>query len=259
MAFGKILSYARGMDLETADGKVFKINSSMEAIGFKILGIPHIGVRQRSRIIFSMLKLDKKDVVLDAGCGIGLYSFEVCGKVESVFGVDIESKKILQAKEIAKRSKKKINFEVGDLTKLKFNNKFDKVICSDVIEHIQDYRAAIAGISKSMKNNGLVVFTFPRYSEFNKRTYKQFGHVVPGYKEEEIKKIFEKNNLKIINKRDYSRAFTRFCFKINNYLLKRRVLAAILFYPLYLLSYLDIFSSKNDSDGIAILAKKQID
>jgi len=258
MVFGGILFYGKSLELTTADNQKFKINNMLEAFGFKILGIPHIGVRQRARIIFSMVKLDNDDIVLDAGCGIGLYAFEIYWKVAKIVGIDLDSGKIKQAKELAKKSGRKIEFIEWDLIKLKYNEKFDKIICSDVIEHIPRYKDALSSIAKSLKKRGELVLTFPAYTEFNKKTYKQFGHVVPGYKLKEVNDILKQNNLYIKNIKYYSGTFTKVAFKINNLLLKNKVLAAILFYPLYLFSFFDILSKKENFDGVAILAQKQI-
>jgi len=257
MVFGGILFYGKSLELTSADNQKFKINNMLEAFGFKILGIPHIGIRQRARIIFSMMKFNHNDTVLDAGCGIGLYAFEIYWKVAKIIGIDLNKEKIKQAKELAKRSGRKIEFIKGNLIKLKYNEKFDKIICSDVIEHIPEYKEAINSIANSLKKNGSIILTFPIYTEFNKKTYKKFGHVVPGYTEKEIEKLLKNNKLVIKRKKYYSGTFTKISFKIHNILLANKIIAALSFYPLYWISFLDIFSSKKGFDGIAILAQKQ--
>lgn len=255
MVFGDIFYYGHGMSISAADGQMFSIDR-LASWGFKILGIPHIGIRQRARIIFSMTRFKRSDIVLDAGCGVGLYAFEIEKKVKEVIGVDIESKKIKQAKELCKKAKRRVRFEEKDLTRLNFKDNFDKIICSDVIEHIKNYEEALKCLSKALKKNGLLVLTFPLCTDFNKKTYKRFQHIVPGYREEEMNKIFAKNNLKIKKKKYYSGIFTKMSFNVNNKIIKYRFLISLLFYPLYLFSFLDIFSRKKDMDGIALVLKK---
>ncbi len=257
MVLGDILYYGKGIELIAADNQKFKIKNKLEAIGFKILGIPHIGLRQRARIAFSLLKLEKKDIVLDAGCGIGLNSFEIYGKVKKITGIDLDQIKIKQAKKLAKRSKKNIKFLSKDLIKLKENEEYDKIMCSDVIEHIPEYKKVISSLAKSLKQNGKLALTFPSYTEFNKKTYKQFGHFIPGFKLNEIKKILKQNNLIIKQIKYYAGTFVKISFGINNILFKNKVLTAIFFYPLYLISFLDIFSKKRNFNGIALLIQKQ--
>tara|TARA_Y100000034_G_scaffold133755_1_gene200185 strand:+ start:340 stop:1119 length:780 start_codon:yes stop_codon:yes gene_type:complete len=258
MVFGDALSFGKGIEVSTADDKKFKIND-FNSLGFKILGIPHIGIRQRARIIFSMIKFNEKDFVLDAGCGIGLYSFEIYKKAKQITGVDLDEDKINQASKLANRSKKNIVFKKQDLTKLNEKNKFDKIICSDVIEHIPNYKKVLFNLAASLKQEGELLLTFPTFTKFNKKTYKKFGHIAPGFYEEEIIKILNKKNLKIIKKKKYSGFFTRFAFKINEILFKNNILMALFFYPLYFISLLDSLLPIKEFDGIAMLFKKQTD
>ena len=75
-------------------------------------------------------------IVLDIGCGNGALTFDVAKKVKRVVGIDLSDKNIRFAKE--KFSKENIEYIQGDVFKNLPDEKFDAVILSNVLEHIED-------------------------------------------------------------------------------------------------------------------------
>jgi len=84
---------------------------------------------------FFVNRISKKEKVLDIGCGIGAVSYAVAKKTgATVTGIDISRSNIEKAK--AEFNHQNIKYIVGDaLTDLP-QNKFDVVILSNVLEHI---------------------------------------------------------------------------------------------------------------------------
>jgi len=76
------------------------------------------------------------DTVLDVGCGNGALTYDLSKKVKKVIGIDLNKGNIKIAKE--KYSAPNIEYKIGDVTKDLPNQKFDVVILSNVLEHIQD-------------------------------------------------------------------------------------------------------------------------
>lgn len=76
------------------------------------------------------------DRVLDIGCGNGALSFDIAGRARAVVGIDNKEKNISAAR--AKFSKDNLNFVFGDALTYKFDGRFDKVVLSNVLEHISD-------------------------------------------------------------------------------------------------------------------------
>ncbi|MBD3344913.1 MAG: methyltransferase domain-containing protein [Chitinivibrionales bacterium] len=76
------------------------------------------------------------DNVLDVGCGKGVLAYDISKKAEKVTAIDIDSKKIKENKK--KFAGRNIKYISGDATKDLENKKFDVVILSNVLEHIEN-------------------------------------------------------------------------------------------------------------------------
>jgi SAM-dependent methyltransferase len=87
-------------------------------------------------------KIGEKELsIYDAGSGYAQYTYFMVKHLKpcSIYSVDIkddwidESKKFFQAYKIDN-----VSFSVEDLTKINHENKFDLIVCIDVMEHIED-------------------------------------------------------------------------------------------------------------------------
>ena len=98
MPIGSIFSNFEYIDLTTADDiHIHFKNNYFSQIGFKLFGIPHIGLRLRARKILN--NVPKKAInILDAGCGSGIYSFILAPIAKKIMAVDISEKTINYAK-----------------------------------------------------------------------------------------------------------------------------------------------------------------
>jgi len=85
---------------------------------------------------FFIDNISPEDKVLDIGCGNGALTFEVAKKAKKVVGIDLDKKNIKIAKE--KHQAPNIEYLVGDATKNLPNQKFDVIILSNVLEHIEN-------------------------------------------------------------------------------------------------------------------------
>lgn len=263
MPFGSLLAKNGEIVIETEDNKKVKVkNNIIYKTVLRIFGIPHIGLRVRTRIISRLLKLKKGEKILDAGCGIGFYPLYLSTKSYSCYGFDISLNNIKKAKRLAESLKlKDIVFKEGNIYKIPFKKKlFDKIVCSEVLEHIKNDKEAIKELARVLKNDGSLVTTFPSISKHNKEIFGQidFEHARLGYSKDDIKNLFENNGFVIKKIYGYFYFFGRISWKINRYLLSRsKVFTVLTFYPLFLFSYLDRIIPLGECDGYAVLAKKK--
>jgi len=57
----------------------------------------------------------------------------------------------------------KLGHKIIDVTKMKFNNSFDIILCLNVLEHVYDYQKGVNNIYSSLKHGGTAIFFVPCY------------------------------------------------------------------------------------------------
>jgi len=119
---------------------------------------------------FSRFPLESGDRVLDLGCGEGRHviSAYLEAEVHSV-GVDLSLDDLRTARqrfaEFHRPDDPDRSFGLSSASALQLpfaDHTFDKVICSEVLEHIPDYRGALREIQRVLKPGGLLCASVPR-------------------------------------------------------------------------------------------------
>lgn len=122
-------------------------------------------------INFDHLKLRSGQKILDLGCGEGRHAITayLLEDVTSV-GIDLSLKDLTTTRERfsqfeeSENSSKSLFISVAEGQALPFtDNTFDKVICSEVLEHIENYQAVIDEILRVIKPGGLFAVSVPRF------------------------------------------------------------------------------------------------
>lgn len=260
MPFGDILSGGNEVTLKTADNIEVTISKSIiQKAGLKIFGVPHMGMRLRAKHIFPLLDMQKNNVILDAGCGIGLYSLTLAKRGCTVHGIDTDKEKINSAKKLAHSlNVDTVSFDTADLCQLPIENeRYDRIICSDVIEHINDDDIAVSELARVLKKGGILVLSVPSIMSLSKKMEDQFGHARQGYTKDQLIPLIERNGLKVEQCIGYCRAFGLLAWKLNRKCFWSKILTALMFYPLYFLAMLDIFTPKDGQTlGYVVKARK---
>jgi len=86
--------------------------------------------------------------VLDVGCGASYYPQWIAEKAAEVVGVDIRPERI----DLARRNNQcdNVRFELMDVTREVPAGSFDVVICSHVLEHLDDPVAVLQGLARKV-------------------------------------------------------------------------------------------------------------
>ena len=129
--------------------------------------VSYIHLKRLQKIIDYIIKYYKNDLqtikVFDAGCGEGHF-LELLSKYvpkDNLYGSDITPDALNEAR---KRGITNVYHE--NLKNLHFeDNFFDVVVCTEVIEHIVEFREVISELKRVIKPGGLFIITFP--NEFN--------------------------------------------------------------------------------------------
>ncbi len=124
------------------------------------------------------LRVGPGDLVLDAGCGEGRHCFGSLERGASVVGLDLDRPSLHSAARPLRgraREKKCLGEMIqGNTFELPFADEtFDRVICSEVMEHVHDYRAAARELARVTRPRGWVAVTIPTAT--SERLYLHLG------------------------------------------------------------------------------------
>jgi SAM-dependent methyltransferase len=168
--------------------------SRFERMYARILGAPASGLRIRLRRVLPVTRSGSYQRILDAGCGSGVFSFELAKQhpEAQVLGIDSEPDLVSRGNEIARRAGlANCRFEEGDVTKLDFEDEFDLVLSVDNFEHVEDDIGAMRALLQALRPGGRLVTHVPGYERrwfvFGRRVnFDVPGHVRPGYRASEL-------------------------------------------------------------------------
>jgi 2-polyprenyl-3-methyl-5-hydroxy-6-metoxy-1,4-benzoquinol methylase len=98
--------------------------------------------------------------VLDVGCGNGVISRSLGAEGFRVKGIDISEKTIAKAKALNKYDS--VSFEVCSAEQLVADGKkYHAIICSEVLEHLQQPGKLVAVLHEVLHNDGVLIVTVP--------------------------------------------------------------------------------------------------
>jgi SAM-dependent methyltransferase len=141
-------------------GMQHRVTNSADRAKILLRGEADIAFRRRAVTVVDYLDPRPEDRILDAGCGLGFYLALLSRVCESsLVGVEISAERLAAA---ANDPTVRAQFHVGDVTRLPFaDNSFDKMILSEVLEHLPDERAALIEAWRVLRPGGILAITVP--------------------------------------------------------------------------------------------------
>ena len=200
-----------------------------------LLNVGDMALKRRARRVLQELQLKDNDKILDLGCGNGYYSY-LLSKIPlnlKITGIDSHLNAIEDAKALI--PKEKATFIIGYAEKLPFHEgAFDKIIMSEIIEHVDDDIKVLKEAKRVLKKGGILVLTTPNknypflWDPINWILEHFFNfHIKNGYfagiwnqhlrlyTPEELKKKLEQVGFKLFS----SELLTGWCLPFNHHLL----------------------------------------
>lgn len=120
-----------------------------------------LAFRRRVRSVLEYVAPQSGDRILDCGCGRGFYLLFI-GRLEpacALYGADMDPAVLAQARQHLPESVRLLR---SDAVHLPFPDAFfDKVICSEVLEHLPDDRAGLRELRRVLRPGGILAVTVP--------------------------------------------------------------------------------------------------
>ena len=117
------------------------------------------GIHPKHRLMdyhrFFIERLNKNDRVLDIGCGYGAVAFSMAKAGALVTGIDMDETNLRHARKRYKHEN--LKFLLGDIRKDLPDGKFDVIVMSNVLEHIEDRIGLLKMIRDKFKPKLLLI------------------------------------------------------------------------------------------------------
>jgi 2-polyprenyl-6-hydroxyphenyl methylase / 3-demethylubiquinone-9 3-methyltransferase len=117
--------------------------------------------------------------VLDMGCGAGLLTEPLARMGGSVTGIDAAPENIEAAKAHAAQSGLVIDYRCGGVDAVT-GQSFDLITSLEVVEHVTDPAAFVAGLAGSLAPGGLLILSTPNRTALSRLAIVTIGETVGG-------------------------------------------------------------------------------
>jgi len=231
-------------------------------------------------IDYALIGIKDGERVLDVGCGEGRHSWEACKRNDClVCASDIDETNLKKAHyalyllEKQGETKGQWLLATSNITNLPFKDaSFDKVICSEVLEHIPDDLQGISELVRVLKDDGTLAVSVPSYLpeticwKLSRDYHNKPGGHIRIYKAGEIISKLKQNNLEVyaVRRKHALHSFywiSRCLFGVDN----EKALIPSLYYKFLVwdinkrsrpISLLDSFLNKFFSKSLVLYARK---
>lgn len=145
-----------------------------------------------------ILKLiPKSGSVLDVGCGTCAQTLALLKRKYDVYAIDSSKRMVRNAREVLRNAGFSAEFvHHVDLFKIPRDQKFDIVICLDVLEHIEDDYKAFECLCNTLNKNGKILISVPALKSLYSRKDREIGHY-RRYSKGRLISLFNRCNIKI--------------------------------------------------------------
>ncbi|HLO30008.1 MAG TPA: class I SAM-dependent methyltransferase [Anaerolineales bacterium] len=234
----------------------------------RIFGVPILGLRIRARTILPLLKkVGTPRRILDAGSGRGIMTMECAKKFpqSKVIGADL----LKQQNEINNLIARQLNidnvqFMTWNVLDLHPTERFDVVISSDTLEHLEDDLGGVRMLRDTLNPGGYLIVHVPHLTRnlfgWHRQNWMDIeGHVRPGYTRASLIELLEAGGMKVIqciyNYNSLETLANDVSKLITGAKERNRAIYALFFPFLLLIAWVGkLYRPKNDGSGLVALA-----
>lgn len=205
-----------------------------------VISAHDIPTRDKIPVIRQLMVAEGKGLALDIGSGTGYTTSCIFGDRQTVC-VDLHAPNLHQylSRLASIPNARQPLCVVAQAVALPFKaGVFRFILCSEVIEHLENDDAAVRELTRVLSSDGRAVITVPYtgmgFTSFLElcgiKTVHDFPgpehHVRPGYDEDSLRRLLTRHGLEIIRHTHYLRFFTRLATDLQNlgHLLYQRVI-----------------------------------
>jgi SAM-dependent methyltransferase len=175
-------------------GIVFNQNAFLRKVFYSLLDLLLLRTWHVHRELKAWMKNNSSALILDAGSGFGQYSFYMAkrSKHYKIEAIDVKDDQIADCNQFFNKCNlDNAHFAIGDLTQPIAQNKYDLVVCVDVMEHILEDVTVFKNFNQAMKPGAMLLISTPSDqggSDVHEETGESFigEHVRDGYPVEEM-------------------------------------------------------------------------
>lgn len=136
----------------------YQLNKLLDSVG-------DMSLKRRARRLIEELNPQNGDKIVDLGCGDGYYLHLLSSLSLKLNLTGFDSDRVAVSHALSYLKGKKVRFIYGDLNNMPFkNNEFDKVVLSEVIEHLGNDKKTLKEINRILKPGGALLLTTSSYN-----------------------------------------------------------------------------------------------
>lgn len=263
----------RQEELKISVTQICRRSALMQKLLFQVLDAVTVRTWHVKRELKKWIKrAPRRSHVLDAGAGVGLFSYWLSSNNPdfSVLALDTCKEHVCNGNKFVRELKRtNLHFKSQCISEFKANEAFDLVLCSQVLEYLEQDTQTLANFYSVLRPDGTIIATVKtKYkTELSESDYKQ-GIFRCGYDMTHLKKVVKDAGFKKVKAHfiggKFGKAAEKIGFLIPISMLKFSKLSfAILpFYflialPLSMLfNWLDSHSPHSEGQGIVLVAMK---
>jgi len=134
---------------------------------------------------------DPSSLLLDVACGAGTYTYHTARAFdyEHLEVIDISPHSVAYTRDILRCSSlddEKVNLEVSDIYEFENREKFDFIVCSELLEHVEDPAHLLNKLESILKDGGRIFLTTAIYAA-------EIDHICLFNNVGEVRKLIMKN------------------------------------------------------------------